>query len=54
MSECKFCGKITPKLIGRYCCRCNKILGEVNADLVADIKEVICKAVIRKDTENDR
>ena len=36
MRECKLCGKDTSELLGPYCSRCDKIVGNVNADLAAE------------------
>ena len=38
MRECKLCGNDTPELLGPYCGRCDKLVGEVNADLVAELE----------------
>ena len=38
MRECKLCGKDTPELFGPYCGRCDKIVGDVNAGLVAELE----------------
>jgi len=38
MRECKLCGKDTPELLGSYCCRCDNIAGDVNADLAAELE----------------
>lgn len=35
MRECKLCGRET--LLGLYCGRCDKIVGDVNADLAAEL-----------------
>ena len=37
MNECKLCGKDTPELLGLYCGRCDKIVGDVNADQFAEL-----------------
>jgi hypothetical protein len=36
MRECKLCGKATPQLMGAHCTRCDKIVGDVNADIAAE------------------
>jgi len=36
MRECKLCGKNTSELMGPYCARCEKIVGDVQADLAAE------------------
>jgi hypothetical protein len=36
MRECKLCGKDIPELLGPYCARCDKIVGDVNAGLAAE------------------
>ena len=36
MRECKLCGKDTSELLGLYCSRCDKIVGDANADLAAE------------------
>jgi len=38
MKKCKLCGKDTPELLGWYCGRCDKIVGDVNASLAAEIE----------------
>ncbi|MHC4677764.1 MAG: hypothetical protein ACYTEK_03620 [Planctomycetota bacterium] len=38
MRECKLCGKDTPELLGSYCGRCDKVVGDVNADLAAELE----------------
>ena len=38
MRECKLCGKDVPVLRGRYCGRCDKIVGDVNDDLTAEFE----------------
>lgn len=38
MKECKLCGKNAPELLGLYCCRCDKIVGDMNADLDAELE----------------
>jgi hypothetical protein len=38
MKECKLCGKDAPELLGLYCGRCDKIVGDVNADLVTELE----------------
>ena len=38
MRECKLCGKYTPELLGPYCGRCDKIVGDMNADLAAELE----------------
>lgn len=38
MRECKLCGKNTPGLLGPYCGRCDKIVGDMNADLAAELE----------------
>ncbi|MFC1635713.1 hypothetical protein ACFL5Z_12830 [Planctomycetota bacterium] len=37
MRECKLCGKDTPELMGPYCGRCHKIVGDVHAGLAAEL-----------------
>ncbi len=43
MRECKLCGKNTPELLDPYCGRCDKIVGDINADLAAGLgpKELV-------------
>ena len=43
MTECKMCGKVTSELLGLYCSRCDKMVGDVNAGLVAEFgqKELV-------------
>ena len=36
MKECKLCGKDIPELLGLYCSRCEKIVGDVNTSLAAE------------------
>jgi hypothetical protein len=38
MRECKWCGKDTSELLGGYCGRCDKILGDVHAGLAAELE----------------
>ena len=38
MRECKLCGKEAPELLGPYCGRCDKIVGDMNADLAAELE----------------
>ena len=38
MRKCKLCGKNTSELFGPYCGRCDKIVGDVNADLAAELE----------------
>ena len=38
MRECKLCGKDAPELLGRYCGRCDKIVGDVNLDVAAELE----------------
>jgi len=38
MRECKLCGKYVPELLGPYCARCDKIVGDVQADLAAEFE----------------
>ena len=38
MRECKLCGKDVPELLGPYCGRCDKIVGDVNAGLAAELE----------------
>ena len=38
MRECKLCGKDLPELLGLYCGRRDKIVGDINADLVAELE----------------
>jgi hypothetical protein len=38
MRECKLCGKDMPEWLGLYCGRCDKIVGDMNADLVAELE----------------
>jgi hypothetical protein len=38
MGKCKLCGKATPELFGPYCGRCDKIVGDVNAGLAAELE----------------
>ena len=37
MRECELCGKDTPELMGPYCGRCDKIVGDVQASLAAEL-----------------
>jgi hypothetical protein len=39
MLECKLCGKDIPELLGPYCGRCDKIVGDVNAGLAAEFEQ---------------
>lgn len=43
MRKCKLCGKDTLELLGPDCSRCDKIVGDVNADLAAELasKEIV-------------
>ena len=43
MEKCKLCGKGTSELLGSYCGRCDKIVGDVNAGLAAEFepKEIV-------------
>ena len=36
MRECKLCGKDVPELLGLYCGRCDKIVGDMNIDAAAE------------------
>jgi endogenous inhibitor of DNA gyrase (YacG/DUF329 family) len=36
--RCRLCGKDVPELFGPYCSRCDKIVGDVNTDLAAEIE----------------
>ena len=36
--RCGLCGKDVPELFGPYCGRCDKIVGDVNTDLAAEIE----------------
>ena len=38
MRKCKLCGKNTPELLGTYCGRCDKIVGDVQAGLAAELE----------------
>jgi hypothetical protein len=38
MRECKLCGKDTPELLGPYCGRCDKIVGDINIDAAAELE----------------
>ena len=38
MRECKLCGKDATELLGRYCGRCDKIVGDVNLDVAAELE----------------
>jgi hypothetical protein len=38
MRECKLYGKDIPEPLGPYCGRCDKIVGDVNADLAAELE----------------
>jgi hypothetical protein len=38
MRECKLCGKDVPELFGPYCGRCDKLIGDVNTDLAAELE----------------
>jgi hypothetical protein len=38
MRECKLCGKDAPELLGPYCGRCDKIVGDINIDVVAELE----------------
>ena len=39
MSECKLCGKDVPELLGPYCGRCDKIVGDMSIDAAAELKQ---------------
>ena len=39
MSECKLCGKETSELLGLYCSRCDKMVGDANAGLAAEFEQ---------------
>ena len=36
--KCRLCGKHTSELLGLYCGRCDKIVGDVNADLAVELR----------------
>ena len=36
MRECKLCGKDTPELLGPYCARCDKVVGDVKTKVGHD------------------
>jgi len=38
MRECKLCGKDVPELLGPYCGRCDKLIGDVNLGLAAELE----------------
>ena len=38
MRECTLCGKVTPEVVGPYCGRCDKIVGDVDAGLAAELE----------------
>ncbi|MFC1603902.1 hypothetical protein ACFL5F_02640 [Planctomycetota bacterium] len=38
MRECKLCGKDAPELLGPYCGRCDKIVGDINIDVFAELE----------------
>ncbi|MHC4118466.1 MAG: hypothetical protein ACYSWO_13275 [Planctomycetota bacterium] len=38
MRECTLCRKDVPELFGPYCGRCDKIVGDVNAGLAAELE----------------
>ena len=38
MKECKLCGKDAPELLGPHCSRCDKIVGDMNADLAGELE----------------
>ena len=38
MRKCKLCRKDTPELLGPYCGRCDKIVGDVQAGLAAEFE----------------
>ena len=38
MKECKLCSKDTLELLGLYCCRCDKIICDVNEGLAAELE----------------
>ena len=38
MRKCKLCGKNTPELLGQYCGRCDKIIGDVQTGLAAELE----------------
>ena len=35
--KCKMCEEKIPEFLGPYCSRCDKIVGDVNADLAAEL-----------------
>ncbi len=35
--RCRLCGKDVRELFGPYCGRCDKIVGDVNTDLAAEL-----------------
>ena len=37
--KCKMCKEETAEFLGPYCGRCDKIVGDVNADLAAEFGE---------------
>ena len=38
MKECKLCGQDAADLLGMYGGRCDKIVGDVNADLAVELE----------------
>jgi hypothetical protein len=36
--RCRLCGKDVPELFGPYCGRCDKIVGDINVDLAAELE----------------
>ncbi len=36
MEKCKLCGRNVSELIGPYCSRCDKLVGDVNAGLAME------------------
>ena len=37
MKKCKLCGRKVSELFGPYCSRCDKIVGDVNSGLAAEL-----------------
>ncbi|MFC1604439.1 hypothetical protein ACFL5F_05360 [Planctomycetota bacterium] len=38
MRECKLCGKDAPELLGSFCGRCDKIIGDMDIDAAAELE----------------
>jgi hypothetical protein len=37
MNQCRICGKKIDGRLGIYCSRCDKLIGDANADLAAEL-----------------